>query len=566
MARKFGHLLVILFAVAPVFAAVAPGAISGYIKSSSGTPQSNAVVEVFTSAASLGVTVFTDVKGYYSAKNLPAGIYHVKASVSSFLPSLQENVNVRPGAHVLVNLTLSTLVDALKMIPRRKPADADPDEWHWTLRSSANRPVLRIYDDGPVMVMSKSPEEAEDRALKARVAFIAGAQGDGFGSAGEMTTSFALEKSLFSSGTLSFNGNVDTASGEPNGVLRASYSHDFGNGSRPAFTLTYRRLASPGAAVQNAAYSAIALTTSDRMAIADVIELNYGADMQAVEFARRVMAVRPFGSVDVHVSPNTVVEYRYATTGPYPRIEKGFDSAPADLSESGPRMSLAEGIPEIERARHQEVSLSRRFGLTSVQLGYYADQIGNLVLTGAGDPSSYSDNVLPDVYSGTFSYGGGSLSTTGMRVVLQRKINDDLTATLDYSTGGVAALKSTVSLWQDVAPNLTTVRRNAVAAKFSGYIPSSHTRWITSYKWTSGSALSPVDEFNASAGQADPYFSFFIRQALPSRNFIPGKMEALVDVRNLMAQGYVPILGQDGHTVYLVQSARTVRGGLSFTF
>jgi hypothetical protein len=43
-------------------------------------------------------------------------------------------------------------------------------------------------------------------------------------------------------------------------------------------------------------------------------------------------------------------------------------------------------------------------------------------------------------------------------------------------------------------------------------------------------------------------------------------MEAIIDLRNLLAQGYVPVLGHDGQTVYLVQSARSVRGGVSFTF
>jgi hypothetical protein len=53
---------------------------------------------------------------------------------------------------------------------------------------------------------------------------------------------------------------------------------------------------------------------------------------------------------------------------------------------------------------------------------------------------------------------------------------------------------------------------------------------------------------------------------LPLSHLIPGKMEAVVDVRNLLAQGYIPIMSQDGSTVYLVQSARSVRGGVSFTF
>ena len=43
-------------------------------------------------------------------------------------------------------------------------------------------------------------------------------------------------------------------------------------------------------------------------------------------------------------------------------------------------------------------------------------------------------------------------------------------------------------------------------------------------------------------------------------------MDAVVDVRNLLAQGYVPVLGQDGRTVYLVQSARSIRGGVAFSF
>jgi hypothetical protein len=47
---------------------------------------------------------------------------------------------------------------------------------------------------------------------------------------------------------------------------------------------------------------------------------------------------------------------------------------------------------------------------------------------------------------------------------------------------------------------------------------------------------------------------------------MPGNMEALIDLRNLLAQGYVPVMGPDGQTVYLVQSARSVRGGVAFTF
>jgi hypothetical protein len=77
--------------------------------------------------------------------------------------------------------------------------------------------------------------------------------------------------------------------------------------------------------------------------------------------------------------------------------------------------------------------------------------------------------------------------------------------------------------------------------------------------------LTPVDLFNSSAGQSDPYLNLFIRQPIPA-NFLAGHMEILMDLRNLLAQGYVPVMGRDGHTLYLVQSARSVRGGVAFSF
>ena len=72
-------------------------------------------------------------------------------------------------------------------------------------------------------------------------------------------------------------------------------------------------------------------------------------------------------------------------------------------------------------------------------------------------------------------------------------------------------------------------------------------------------------EANTSAGQADPYLDVSFRQPIPA-SFLAGHMEILMDLRNLLAQGYVPVMGQDGHTLYLVQSARSVRGGVAFSF
>jgi hypothetical protein len=200
-----------------------------------------------------------------------------------------------------------------------------------------------------------------------------------------------------------------------------------------------------------------------------------------------------------------------------------------------------------------------------MQVAFFSDNIANPVLTGVGDLSTESGNVLPDLYSGTFNYQGNDLSTQGVRVVLQRKLLSDLTATLDYAYGGVLDLSRPDVQIQDARDYIHTQRRQAVATKFSGNVPKTHTHWVASYRYAGGRTLTPVDLFNTSAGQADPYLNLFIRQPIPS-SFIGGHMELLIDLSNLLAQGYVPVMGSDGHTVYLVQSARAVRGGLAFSF
>jgi hypothetical protein len=228
-------------------------------------------------------------------------------------------------------------------------------------------------------------------------------------------------------------------------------------------------------------------------------------------------------------------------------------------------MSITNFAPSVERAHHHEISVSQRIGKNKVQAAFYSDRVADPVLTGVGDLTAESGEVLPDVYSGTFSYQGNDLETRGMRLVLQRKLFSDLTATLDYAYGGALDLSRSDIELQDAREWIHTERRHAVAAKFSGSIPHAKTRWIASYRWTSGRALTPVDLFNESAGQADPYLNIFLRQPIPA-SFLSGRMEVLVDLRNLLAQGYVPVMGQDGHTVYLVQSARSVRGGVAFNF
>ena len=565
MIYKLGTWVVVLGLALPVCASEQPGAISGYVRNASGAPQMGAVVEILTSeigSASRSLTTFTDGLGFYSAPGLLPGVYSVKVSAPSFLPTVLERIGLVPGAHLKVNVTLNTLLGALDV--GRIRAVPDDDDWKWTLRSVANRPILRVFDDPP------QTAEKQDHALSGSLSFLAGSTSDGYGSGSDMNTGFTLERSVFSTGRVGMSGNVGYGDGTPDAVFRTTYSRVLPNGSEPSVAMTVRRFAPSDPNLHNAALQALALAMGDSFSVGDVLELKFGSELQTIQFLGRVSAFRPYGSARLHVSPNTVLEYSYATSLPDARIEKGFDSAPADMSESDPRVSLQNFSPKIERAHHQELNVSRRIGKTNVQFAVFSDRIADTALTGAGEVTAAGGFVLPDVYSGTFSYEGGNLNTPGLRAVIQHKFSSDLTATLDYAWGGTLALSQAdvpqpVSL-QEAQQWITTVRRHALAAKFNGTVPRLHTRWIASYRWVNGQALTPVDMFNASPGQSDPYVSLFLRQPIPSMGFLTGHVEALIEVRNLLAQGYVPVMGQDGQTVYLVQAARSVRGGLAFNF
>src|SRR5579883_2773112 len=162
MLRKLGFLALGFSMMAlPALASDPPGSISGYVRSSAGVPQMGAVVELLGSSAH-NLRVFTDDHGFYSVRDLLPGSYSLKVTAPAFLP------------------------------PLRGPAD--DDDWKWTLRSAANRPVLRVLADGsPVTAVKHNVELGGDHDLKASLSFLAGSPSEGYGAISDMSTGFLVE-------------------------------------------------------------------------------------------------------------------------------------------------------------------------------------------------------------------------------------------------------------------------------------------------------------------------------------------------------------------------------------
>jgi len=122
--------------------------VSGMVRDSGGVPQIGAEVQLLRPDLTVITSVYTDSSGRYSISSVAPGRYAIKAMGAWFLPSLREDLRIR--ANTVVNLTLNTLYEAMQWLPAEPRAgNAQKDDWAWTLRSAANRPLLRWLEDGP---------------------------------------------------------------------------------------------------------------------------------------------------------------------------------------------------------------------------------------------------------------------------------------------------------------------------------------------------------------------------------------------------------------------------------
>ena len=142
----------------------------------------------------------------------------------------------------------------------------------------------------------------------------------------------------------------------PAAVLRTTYTNRFNGVFEPSVAITALRLNSPDLnTMPSATLQALSVTSSDRIVLGNKLEMKLGSELQTIQFMGRVHAFKPFGSADLHITPNTVLEYQYASSVPSTRLESRlgddragddrFESASSDLSEIAPRMSIADFSP-----------------------------------------------------------------------------------------------------------------------------------------------------------------------------------------------------------------------------
>lgn len=541
----------------------ATGRLLGLVTDATGHPESGAVVQARRSGLhTSALTSTTDAQGTFSIKGLLPGTYYIEIGKGATIAT-RRKVDIHANSSSVVVVSLPALLESVHFGAPGANSARDDHEFRWVLReSTASRPVLRLTGE-PL-----DTESASARELTGYVALMAGGGARAFDSPGALATAFNVETGLWSGTRMALSGTLGMASGLPDSQVQASFQP-----TNPAdqshFVISVRELGAP-AIGKLPPLRVVSLNYSNGLDFGDRLHLQYGSMLNTVSMANSLHTIDPYARLTYRIGSNAQIEYRFA--GAVPPVM--FGGSGAEMADPTPQVTMAHFRPHIERARHQEVQYSDSLTPNDVlQAAVFSDHYGNAVvngrMSGAMPELMASGNILPDLFSNMFTTSGGSYGGNGFRVAYQHRFGEDLSMAVGYTSGMVLAPAS--SSMQDassLASSLTAARREAWTLRLEATAPRTHTRLICSYRGLNGPSATGLDLYDDSFAQSGAFANLTVRQPLP-RFFGNGgnsRVEALLEFRNLLAQGYLPFVSADGKTLYLIQSARSFRGGFSINF
>ena len=557
--------------IAPVARADGGAVVSGVVRDAQGVAQMGALVQVLAANSATVATAFTDARGRYVIANLNPGKYLVRASATLFVPATRANLQMRAGAVTVVNLTLAALFDTTAWLPaERRRSDEPDDDWKWTLRSSANRPVLRIVEDGTLIEVSTSATESTP-AVKTQARETV-ESGDGEFGAGGVHNILAIHRTLDSGTDMLVRSDVGSnrmpAAYGPSQEFEAGYEQRQGFDGAARTVVSYKSHPELVAAGATNGLQMVSVTSAQRMSIGELLAVEAGGSVSMVNAGSSGVVTRPFVRLTAHPMGVWTLHYRMATD----RDVQGFESVTTGNSDV-PVALVKNGRLQLASGRHQEASLDRKAGRGTVSVAYYHDAMGQVSISGGGavGPSSSAlasqipAGMMVDPTTGSFRALATGYTTNGARVTVSAPLMEGLWVAAEYSTGdAIASETGGMAAFADTLASMKAENSEAATVAVKGKLKASGTRLRASYRWQPAKLVTAVDPYSAFGDQA--FFSCQIRQPIHWGMHFPTGLDATIDVTNLLAEGYRPFLSADGQTLYFAQSPRTVQGGLSFTF
>jgi hypothetical protein len=160
---------------------------------------------------------------------------------------------------------------------------------------------------------------------------------------------------------------------------------------------------------------------------------------------------------------------------------------------------------------------------------------------------------------------GTNYSSAGIVAAVEHRLPGGNRVRVSYANGSALVMPAALraSALAQVFASARPRRTQTYSISLSGTLEGTGTRWHASYRWQPADTVTAVAPYSVES--IEPYLNMHIRQPLRLRR--DGmSIEAVVDMRNLLAQGYHPYLMNDGSLLIFAQDQRSVGGGVAFTF
>jgi len=395
----------------------------------------------------------------------------------------------------------------------------------------------------------------------------------------DLGTQFALATSIYGKSRLAFSGDLGYATngGLPAAGFRTTYSRTSEGGSNPEITLSMRQMYLPdGRGDAGPVLRTASLGMFDHMDLMDGVHLEYGFNYESVTFLDHLNYVSPFVRATYDLGEHNSLRMAFSSgTQPGQLLARNVESADT-LSRDlvalamAPRVSLGDGHARVERRETFEASYQHAVGSRTYSAGIYRESVSNaaFMLSGPADFLPASD-LMTQLGSSSQIFNAGNYQRTGYSASVTQALGDQLDVALAAGRGGALLAGSNSVVDADaLRGSIRTVQRTWLTARVSRTLPVTGTRVVSSYGWTDFRTLMPAHLSMTDQTSQDTGWNVYIRQPLPAlRGMLGsfGRFEASAELRNLLAQGYLPVMVSDQRAV-LTNSPRALRGGLSFIF
>ena len=549
----------------------AEGTISGVIRDAEGVPQMGALVQALLPDATLAGSAVTDARGRYHF-SLQPGSYRISATAALLLPAIRERLQIGRGTRAVVDLTLTTVLAPNGWLPvARRSVNEPSDDWMWTLRSSASRSILRYsgQDDGAThdavpVVVSSSRQESRRGASSGRIT-LKDSDG-GFARGGSHNVLMLSRLNEDGSGAVlraDLSGSRTPYPVAPSAEVSVGMQRRTPLGFNRA-VLTYSGHPELIDSRGNTGMQGATLRSVQRIEFGDLLRVDAGSVLRDSNLGGNALMVEPFLRIAARAGDGVILAYSMTRS----RGTEGAD----DLDRVQPTVPVAvyrHGHLQLESGSHHALSVQSKVpGGGIVELAAYRDTLRNPLIAGTGSLSTadqQADGLVADPTTHTYRVAAKDYNSAGIRLTARQPITKSLQAGAEFTTGeALRAARLQNASMTDVLSGLQSRHVYAATAFVDGKVLRTGTTVRGSYRWQPARTLTTVDAFRISDDGA--YLSCSLRQSLGKTHFLPQGLEAVVDLQNLLAEGYQPFLSNDGQTLYLAQTPRTLQAGLSFSF